>query len=194
MAMAEMSLLSGFRPHRLDLDGCEGTGGVRHRGALLECHHVPPRLRDVVDRWISHYELSRTRLVIYLDEVPTRRQCISFGATQEVVLGQIQPAMAAIYDYYELAQHCTVSYSDPHRSSVPPTLCSSQLYLCAQGVCPRLWRALPALMLGDHLDFACYSPHINYALVVQALAQSEVGPFLAFEIEILEVLLGAVPK
>lgn len=34
-------------------------------------------------------------------QVPTQRQCISFGATQEVAVGQLQPAMAAIYDYYE---------------------------------------------------------------------------------------------
>ncbi|XP_074995485.1 LOW QUALITY PROTEIN: complement C4-B-like, partial [Calonectris borealis] len=46
MAVAEISLLSGFQPHRPDLD----------------------KLRDVVDRWISHYELSGARLVIYLDQ------------------------------------------------------------------------------------------------------------------------------
>ncbi|CAM9109439.1 unnamed protein product, partial [Bubo scandiacus] len=139
MAVAEITLLSGFRPHRSDLD----------------------KLRDVVDRWISHYELSGTRLVIYLDQVPTERQCISFGATQEVAVGQLQPAMAAIYDYYE------------------------------PGACPRLRR--PPLALDDRLDFACYSPRVDYALVVRVLAQSEVGPFLAFEIEILEVLLGGSP-
>ncbi|CAM9126193.1 unnamed protein product, partial [Bubo scandiacus] len=166
MAVAEITLLSGFRPHRSDLD----------------------KLRDVVDRWISHYELSGTRLVIYLDQVPTERQCISFGATQEVAVGQLQPAMAAIYDYYEPARRCSTFYAPPRRSSALPTLCSSQLCLCAQGACPRLRR--PPLALDDRLDFACYSPRVDYALVVRVLAQSEVGPFLAFEIEILEVLLG----
>ncbi|XP_064329869.1 LOW QUALITY PROTEIN: complement C4-like [Phalacrocorax carbo] len=168
MAVAEISLLSGFRPHRPDLD----------------------KLRDVVDRWISHYELSGSRLIIYFDQVPAHRHCISFGATQEVAVGQIQPAMAAIYDYYEPAQRCTVFYSAPGRSSLIPTLCSSQACLCAQGACPRL--RVGALTLDDRLDFACYSPRVDYALVVQALAQSEVGPFLAFDIRILEVLLGEV--
>ncbi|NXX86796.1 CO4 protein, partial [Urocolius indicus] len=79
MAVLELTLLSGFRPRATDLD----------------------KLRDVVDRWISHYELSGTRLVIYLDQVPPERQCLSFGATQEVAVGQLQPALAAIYDYYE---------------------------------------------------------------------------------------------
>ncbi|KAM9266886.1 LOW QUALITY PROTEIN: complement C4-B-like [Cariama cristata] len=168
MAVAEISLLSGFQPHRPDLD----------------------KLRDVVDRWISHYELNGARLVIYLDEVPTQRQCISFGATQEVAVGQLQPAMAAIYDYYEPARRCTIFYNAPRRSSVLPTLCSSQVCLCAQGGCPRLRRASQSLTLDDRLDFACYSPRVDYALVVRVLAESEVGPFLAFEIEILEVLLG----
>ncbi|XP_074786572.1 LOW QUALITY PROTEIN: complement C4-like [Athene noctua] len=166
MAVAEITLLSGFRPHRSDLD----------------------KLRDVVDRWISHYELSGTRLVIYLDQVPAQRQCISFGATQEVAVGQLQPAMATIYDYYEPARRCSTFYSAPRRSSTLPTLCSSQLCLCAQGACPQLRR--PPLALDDRLDFACYSPRVDYALLVRVLAQSEVGPFLAFEVEILEVLVG----
>ncbi|GAB0201666.1 steroid 21-hydroxylase [Grus japonensis] len=108
-----------------------GPGGTRVTlGPGLQALEQELRLRDVVDRWISHYELSGTRLVIYLDQVPTQRQCFSFGATQDVAVGQLQPAMATIYDYYE-----------------------------------------PALL-------------------VQAQAQGEAGPFLAFEVEILEVLLG----
>ncbi|XP_074875118.1 complement C4-like [Buteo buteo] len=172
MAVAEISLLSGFQPHRTDLD----------------------KLRDVVDRWISHYELSGARLVIYLDEVPTQHQCISFGATQEVAVGQLQPAMAAIYDYYEPARRCTIFYNAPRRSSMVPTLCSAHVCLCAQGGCPRLrgGAGSQSLTLDDRLDFACYSPRVDYALVGRVLAQSEVGPFLAFEIEILEVLLGEV--
>ncbi|KAM9592115.1 LOW QUALITY PROTEIN: complement C4-B-like [Morphnus guianensis] len=172
MAVAEISLLSGFQPHRPDLD----------------------KLRDVVDRWISHYELSGARLVLYLDEVPPQRQCISFGATQEVAVGQLQPAMAAIYDYYEPARRCTVFYNAPRRSSMVPTLCSAHVCLCAQGGCPRLrgGAGSQSLTLDDRLDFACYSPRVDYALVVRVLAQSEVGPFLAFDIEILEVLLGEV--
>ncbi|XP_074021179.1 complement C4-B-like [Numenius arquata] len=169
MAVAEISLLSGFRPHQGDLD----------------------KLRDVIDRWISHYELSGTRLVLYLDQVPTQRQCLSFGATQEVAVGQLQPAMATIYDYYEPARRCTVFYSTPRRSSAIPALCSGQACLCAQGACPKLRRE-GSLSADDRLDFACYSPRVTYALLVRTLDQTEAGPFLAFELEILEVLLGEV--
>ncbi|NXN24006.1 CO4 protein, partial [Nycticryphes semicollaris] len=167
MAVAEISLLSGFQPHQGDLD----------------------KLRDVIDRWISHYELSGTRLVLYLDQVPTQRQCLSFGATQAVAVGQLQPAMAAIYDYYEPAQRCTVFYSAPRRSSAIPALCSGQACLCAQGACPRL-QGEGSPSANDRLDFACYSPRVTYALLVRVLDQTEAGPFLAFELEILEVLLG----
>ncbi|XP_061845605.1 complement C4-B-like [Colius striatus] len=166
MAVLELTLLSGFRPRATDLD----------------------KMRDVVDRWISHYELSGTRLVIYLDQVPAERQCLSFGATQEVAVGQLQPALAAIYDYYEPGRRCSVFYSAPRRSNAVPTLCSDQSCLCAHGECPRLRQG--ALSLQERLDFACYSPRVDYALVIQALSQSEAGPFLAFEVEILEVLLG----
>nr|XP_047912081.1 complement C4-like [Anser cygnoides] len=167
MAVVEVSLLSGFRPHRPDLD----------------------KLRDVVDRWISHYELDGARLVLYLDEVPPQRQCLSFGATQDVAVGQLQPAMAVIYDYYEPARRCTVFYSAPRRSSTVATLCSPKVCECAQGGCPRAQKGSQELTADDRLDFACYSPRVDYALVVQVLTQNEVGAFVGFETEIQEVLL-----
>ncbi|XP_046757445.1 complement 4 isoform X5 [Gallus gallus] len=137
MAVVEITLLSGFSPHRADLD----------------------KLRDVVDHWISHYELEGNQLVLYLDEVPPERQCLSFGATQDAAVGHMQPAMAAIYDYYEPGQRCTVFYNAPQRSSTIATLCSPKICECAQ------------------------------ALVVRVLSQSEIGAFVAFETEIKEVLL-----
>uniref|UniRef100_A0A8C3CQ29 C4a anaphylatoxin n=1 Tax=Cairina moschata TaxID=8855 RepID=A0A8C3CQ29_CAIMO len=167
MAVVEVSLLSGFRPHRPDLD----------------------KLRDVVDHWISHYELDGARLVLYLDEVPPQRQCLSFGATQDVAVGQLQPAMAVIYDYYEPARRCTVFYSAPRRSSTVATLCSPKVCECAQGGCPRAQKGTEELTADDRLDFACYSPRVDYAMVVQVLTQTEVGAFVGFETEIQEVLL-----
>ncbi|XP_052525896.1 complement C4-like isoform X2 [Tympanuchus pallidicinctus] len=168
MAVVEISLLSGFSPHRADLD----------------------KLRDVVDRWISHYELDGNQLVLYLDEVPPERQCLSFGATQEVAVGHMQPAMAAIYDYYEPGQRCTVFYNAPQRSSTIATLCSPKICECAQGGCPHAQRRTQEVTADDRHDFACYSPRVDYALVVRVLSQSEIGAFMAFETEIKEVLLG----
>ncbi|XP_031461384.1 complement C4-like [Phasianus colchicus] len=168
MAVVEISLLSGFSPHRTDLD----------------------KLRDVVDHWISHYELDGNQLVLYLDEVPPERQCLSFGATQDVAVGHMQPAMAAIYDYYEPGQRCTVFYNAPQRSSTIATLCSPKICECAQGGCPHAQRRTQEVTADDRHDFACYSPRVDYALVVRVLSQSEIGAFVAFETEIKEVLLG----
>ncbi|XP_065610074.1 complement C4-B isoform X2 [Cyrtonyx montezumae] len=168
MVVVEISLLSGFSPHRSDLD----------------------KLRDVVDHWISHYELDGNRLVLYLDEVSPQRQCLSFGATQDIAVGHMQPAMAAIYDYYEPGQRCTIFYNAPLRSSTIATLCSPQICECAQGGCPRAQRRTQEVTADDRHDFACYSPRVDYALVVRVLSQSEIGAFVGFETEIKEVLLG----
>nr|AFH75311.1 C4 [Lyrurus tetrix] len=132
------------------------TQSPAHEVAFLVCF----RLRDVVDRWISHYELDGNQLVLYLDEVPPEQQCLRFGATQEVAVGHMQPAMAAIYDYYEPGRRCTVFYNAPQRSSTIATLCSPKICECAQ------------------------------ALVIRVLSQNEIGAFVAFETEIKEVLLG----
>ncbi|OXB52985.1 hypothetical protein ASZ78_005920, partial [Callipepla squamata] len=181
MVVVEISLLSGFSPHRSDLD----------------------KLRDVVDHWISHYELDGNRLVLYLDEhspcisvfhlvtqISPERQCLSFGATQDIAVGHMQPAMAAIYDYYEPGQRCTVFYNAPLRSSTIATLCSPEMCECAQGGCPRAQRKTQEVTADDRHDFACYSPRVDYALVVRVLSQSEIGAFVGFEMEIKEVLLG----
>lgn len=33
-------------------------------------------------------------------QVPTSRECVGFGAVQEVAIGLVQPASAVLYDYY----------------------------------------------------------------------------------------------
>lgn len=33
-------------------------------------------------------------------QVPTSRECVGFGAVQEVAVGLVQPASATLYDYY----------------------------------------------------------------------------------------------
>lgn len=33
-------------------------------------------------------------------QVPTTRECVGFGALQEVAVGLVQPASAVLYDYY----------------------------------------------------------------------------------------------
>lgn len=38
-------------------------------------------------------------------QVPTSRECVGFGAVQEVAVGLVQPASAALYDYYNPGEH-----------------------------------------------------------------------------------------
>lgn len=38
-------------------------------------------------------------------QVPTSRECVGFGAVQEVPVGLVQPASAAVYDYYNPGEH-----------------------------------------------------------------------------------------
>lgn len=40
-----------------------------------------------------------------LCQVPTSRECVGFGAVQEVPVGLVQPASAALYDYYNPGEH-----------------------------------------------------------------------------------------
>lgn len=38
-------------------------------------------------------------------QVPTSRECVGFGAVQEVPVGLVQPASATLYDYYNPGEH-----------------------------------------------------------------------------------------
>lgn len=38
-------------------------------------------------------------------QVPTTRECVGFGASQEVAVGLVQPASAVLYDYYSPGEH-----------------------------------------------------------------------------------------
>lgn len=38
-------------------------------------------------------------------QVPTTRECVGFGASQEVAVGLVQPASAVLYDYYNPGEH-----------------------------------------------------------------------------------------
>ncbi|KAH1182810.1 hypothetical protein KIL84_004302 [Mauremys mutica] len=79
MAIADITLLSGFQPHVDDLD----------------------KLKDLADRYISHYEVQGQRLLLYFETVPQERDCVGFRAAQPVPVGLLQPASASLYDFYE---------------------------------------------------------------------------------------------
>lgn len=76
-------------------------------------------------------------------QVPPQRQCLSFGATQDVAVGQLQPAMAVIYDYYEPGGRGLRGWS-PGRGRVcsDPAFCPTQLGAAPSSTAPPAGAAL----------------------------------------------------
>lgn len=76
-------------------------------------------------------------------QVPPQRQCLSFGATQDVAVGQLQPAMAVIYDYYEPGGQGLRGWS-PGRGRVcsDPAFCPTQLGAAPSSTAPPAGAAL----------------------------------------------------
>ncbi|XP_067416347.1 complement C4-A [Emydura macquarii macquarii] len=167
MAIADITLLSGFQPHMDDLD----------------------KLKDLADRYISHYELQGQRLLLYFETVPQEKDCVGFRATQTVSVGLLQPASASLYDFYEPAQRCSIFYSAPARSRFVSALCSEDVGQCAEGACPRLKRTLEDEVTEEvRMEFACYSPRVHYGYEVRVQKLEELSGFRAYEAEILEPL------
>uniref|UniRef100_A0A8C9WYA0 Complement C4B (Chido/Rodgers blood group) n=1 Tax=Sander lucioperca TaxID=283035 RepID=A0A8C9WYA0_SANLU len=110
MAIADITLLSGFEAETKDLD----------------------RVSKQPERYISHYEVSYGRVLLYFNELFESEECISFDAKQNIPIGLLQPAPAVFYDYYEPNRKCTVFYSAPQRSKMVSTLCSEDVCQCAE--------------------------------------------------------------
>ncbi|XP_032903640.1 complement C4-like [Amblyraja radiata] len=84
MAIVDISMLSGFEPDDTDLD----------------------KLSKRADRYIDSYEFKDGRVLLYLPEVTTNKDCVIFGAKQVIPIGLIQPASATLYDYYNPLSRC----------------------------------------------------------------------------------------
>uniref|UniRef100_A0A665VDN5 Complement 4B (Chido blood group) n=1 Tax=Echeneis naucrates TaxID=173247 RepID=A0A665VDN5_ECHNA len=110
MAIADITLLSGFEVVTEDLD----------------------KLKRFPEQYISHYEVSYGRVLLYYNQLLKPLECISFDAVQRVPIGLLQPAPAVFYDYYDPDKKCTVFYSAPKRSRMVSTLCSDDVCQCAE--------------------------------------------------------------
>lgn len=124
-------------------------------------------------------------------QVPTSRECVGFGAVQEVAVGLVQPASAALYDYYSPENKCSVFYGAPTKSKLLSTLCSADVCQCAEGKCPRQRRALERGLLeedGYRMKFACYYPRVEYGFQVKVLREDARAAFRLFETSITQVL------
>jgi len=169
MAIADITLLSGFSALRADLE----------------------KLASLSDRYVSHFETEGPHVLLYFDSVPTSRECVGFGAMQEVAVGLVQPASAALYDYYNPEHKCSVFYGAPTKSKLLSTLCSADVCQCAEGKCPRQRRALERGLqdeAGYRMKFACYYPRVHYGFQVKVLREDGRAAFRLFETRITQVL------
>ncbi|XP_037375338.1 complement C4-B-like [Talpa occidentalis] len=169
MAIADITLLSGFNALRADLE----------------------KLTSLSDRYVSHFETEGPHILLYFDSVPTSRECVGFGAVQEVAVGLVQPASATLYDYYNPEHKCSVFYGAPTKSKLLSTLCSAEVCQCAEGKCPRQRRALERGLQeedGYRMKFACYYPRVDYGFQVKVLREDGRAAFRLFETNITQVL------
>ncbi|XP_036104309.1 complement C4-B-like [Molossus molossus] len=169
MAIADITLLSGFHALRADLE----------------------KLTSLSDRYVSHFETEGPHVLLYFDSVPTSRECVGFGAVQEVAVGLVQPASAVLYDYYNPEHKCSVFYGAPTKSKLLSTLCSADVCQCAEGKCPRQRRALERGLVEDdgyRMKFACYYPRVDYGFQVKVLREDSRAAFRLFETSISRVL------
>lgn len=171
MAIADITLLSGFEAVIEDLD----------------------RLKRLPEQYISHYEVSYGRVLIYFNELYEPEECISFDAIQRVPIGLLQPAPAVFYDYYEPQRKCTVFYSAPQRSKVVSTLCSEDVCQCAERPCHKLKMTFKSERSGrvtknDRVQHACFFPTVDYAYIVEVLSVSTRSNFEIYNTTVTEVL------
>ncbi|KAM6967498.1 complement C4-B [Aplochiton taeniatus] len=110
MSIADITLLSGFEAQTVDLD----------------------KLKELPEQYISHYEVSHGRVLLYFNEIMNQELCIEFGAIQTIRIGLLQPAPASYYDYYEPDRKCTIFYGAPQRSTMVSKLCAGDVCQCAE--------------------------------------------------------------
>ncbi|XP_033496481.2 complement C4-B [Epinephelus lanceolatus] len=171
MAIADITLLSGFEAVTQDLD----------------------RLKDEPERYISHYEVSYGKVLLYFNELFESEECISFDAIQRVPIGLLQPAPAVFYDYYEPNRKCTVFYSAPQRSNVVSKLCSEDVCQCAERPCHKIQNTFQlgrgqSITTNHRLQHACFYPTVDYAYIVEVLNVSMKSNFELYKIKVNEVL------
>ncbi|XP_035528727.1 LOW QUALITY PROTEIN: complement C4-B [Morone saxatilis] len=177
MAIADITLLSGFEALTTDLD----------------------KLKQQPEQYIAHYEASYGRVLLYFNELFEREECISFDAIQRVPIGLLQPAPAVFYDYYEPSIKCTVFYSAPQRSKMVSKLCSEDVCQCAERPCHKIQdtfqtrpQSITKSVRLQHacfsLQHACFFPTVDYAYLVEVVSVSTKSNFELYKMNVKDVL------
>uniref|UniRef100_A0A3B3ZXC5 Uncharacterized protein n=1 Tax=Periophthalmus magnuspinnatus TaxID=409849 RepID=A0A3B3ZXC5_9GOBI len=165
MSIVDLTLLSGFVAEAEDLEALK----------------APP------EQYISHYELSHGKVLIYLNQLVEQKQCFEFDAKQLHTVGLLQPAPAVFYDYYEPGHKCTVFYSAPKRSKVISRLCSGDVCQCAERPCHKI-RNTSKNAEEDRQNHACFYPLVDYAYMVTVMEASEKNNFVLYKTKVTDVL------
>uniref|UniRef100_A0A3Q3MGX7 Complement C4B (Chido/Rodgers blood group) n=1 Tax=Mastacembelus armatus TaxID=205130 RepID=A0A3Q3MGX7_9TELE len=172
MAIADITLLSGFEAKTQNLD----------------------LLKEPPEQYISHYETSHGRVLLYFNQLFAHEECISFDATQTVPIGLLQPAPAVFYDYYEPSEKCTVFYSAPQRSKLVSKLCSEDVCQCAERPCHKIQATFKLnernrrITKSDRMQHACFLPTVDYAYIVHVVDVSVKSNFELYKTNVTEVL------
>ncbi|XP_043973497.1 complement C4-B [Gambusia affinis] len=171
MGIADITLLSGFEVKVEDLE----------------------RLKEPPEQYISHYELSSGRLLMYFNKLYESRECVSFTANQMVLMGLLQPAPAVFYDYYEPDVKCTVFYSPSRRSKLVSTLCSEDVCQCAERPCHKVQETFKSIRhkkirKSTRFEHACFSPRVDYAYILEIQDISVKSNFELYTTKVVDVL------
>ncbi|XP_037532277.1 complement C4-B-like [Nematolebias whitei] len=171
MAIADITLLSGFEAKTEDLD----------------------RLKQPPEQYITHYELTFGRVLIYFNELFEQRECFSFDVVQSVPIGLLQPAPAVFYDYYEPSRKCTVFYSAPKRTKMVSTLCSEDVCQCAERPCHKIQETFKSergerITTATRVTHTCFFPRVDYIHIVEIQSVSVKNNFELYKANITEVL------
>ncbi|XP_039885489.1 complement C4-like [Simochromis diagramma] len=169
MAIADITLLSGFKAETKTLE----------------------RLMEPSEQYISHFEESFGKVLLYFNELFKSEECISFEATQQVPVGLLQPAPVSFYDYYEPNRKCTVFYSAPQRSKMVSTLCSEDVCQCAERPCHKLqdtFNRRRRIRKINRVQHACFFPIVDYAYIVEVTSISVKSNFELYTTSVIDVL------
>ncbi|XP_051262420.1 complement C4 [Dicentrarchus labrax] len=170
MAIADITLLSGFEALTTDLD----------------------KLKRPPEQYIAHYEVSYGRVLLYFNELFEREECVKFDAIQTVPIGLLQPAPAVFYDYYEPNIKCTVFYSAPQRSKMVSKLCSEDVCQCAERPCHKIQKTFQTqpqrITKSVRLQHACFFPTVDYAYIVEVVSVSMKSNFELYKMNVKDVL------
>uniref|UniRef100_A0A2K5CNN7 Uncharacterized protein n=1 Tax=Aotus nancymaae TaxID=37293 RepID=A0A2K5CNN7_AOTNA len=165
MAIADITLLSGFHALRADLE----------------------KLTSLSDRYVSHFETEGPHILLYFDSV--RRESVGGTWFTEYALGEQRGC--ALTPLCSPERRCSVFYGAPSKSRLLATLCSAEVCQCAEGKCPRQRRALERGLQdadGYRMKFACYYPRVEYGFQVKVLREDNRAAFRLFETKITQVL------